>query len=550
MVNALVVRRNTQLTKAQKTLRAAQYVRMSTERQRYSIENQAAAIAAYAEAHNLSIVRTYRDEGESGLRLKNRAGLQQLLDDVQSDQADFGYILIYDVSRWGRFQDTDESAFYEFICKQAGIKVSYCAEQFDNDGSMVSSIVKNIKRVMAAEYSRELSVKVHAGACRMARMGFKSGGPTPYALQRVLVNEKSQTKELLKKGERKYIQTDHVRLQPGELREVTVVKWIFHRFLDVRSEKAIARELTQNDIPPCSGERWTGPRVGRILKNENYIGNIIYNRASKKLGGDRVRNDPTQWVRGEGYIEPIIEADVFLKAQKIISERRVDGLTEGEMLSRLRRTLKKEGHLSTRIIDKTVGLPSNHTYRAHFGDMRNVYRLIGYSLGRNFEYLDSRHIWHERLSQLQSQLTEKLRKAGGQVDNLADGMRFNDTINIYLRIAQLECPKRDHVAPSWLIQRRNLPDGWIVAIRLADRSKTVLDYLLAPTIRTDRNTIRFSEKRRTDLGIASFETPEALARSLIRRVSRSSRVSPAKLAGQKKRSKSGQAGAAIGRERR
>ena len=131
-------------------------------------------------------------------------GLIQLLDDVQSGRADFDQILVYDVSRWGRFQDADESAHYEFICKQAGIKVSYCAEQFDNDGSMVSSIVKNIKRVMAAEYSRELSVKVHAGACRMARMGFKSGGPTPYALQRVLVDEKSQLKEILKKGDRKY----------------------------------------------------------------------------------------------------------------------------------------------------------------------------------------------------------------------------------------------------------------------------------------------------------------------------------------------------------
>ena len=97
--NALVVRK-THLPKRQKTLHAAQYVRMSTDYQRYSIENQAAAIAAYAQLHDMSIVRTYRDEGESGLKLKNRAGLLQLLDDVQSDRADFDHILIYDVSRW------------------------------------------------------------------------------------------------------------------------------------------------------------------------------------------------------------------------------------------------------------------------------------------------------------------------------------------------------------------------------------------------------------------------------------------------------------------
>ncbi|MEO6246527.1 MAG: hypothetical protein ABIQ12_13930 [Opitutaceae bacterium] len=27
----------------------------------------------------------------------------------------------YDVSRWGRFQDADESGYYEYICKRAGI---------------------------------------------------------------------------------------------------------------------------------------------------------------------------------------------------------------------------------------------------------------------------------------------------------------------------------------------------------------------------------------------------------------------------------------------
>src|SRR5713226_4102167 len=109
MANALVVHKD-RLPQSQKILRAAQYVRMSTDYQRYSIENQAAVIAAYAQLHKLSIVRTYRDEGESGLALKNRPGLIRLLDDVRSDHADFDHILVYDVSRWGRFQDVDESA--------------------------------------------------------------------------------------------------------------------------------------------------------------------------------------------------------------------------------------------------------------------------------------------------------------------------------------------------------------------------------------------------------------------------------------------------------
>lgn len=93
---------------------AAQYVRLSTELQQYSTENQSAAIAQYAVLHGMDIVRSYSDFGKSGLTFKQRAGLQQLLDDVEGGKANFDVILVYDVSRWGRFQDVDESAYYEF----------------------------------------------------------------------------------------------------------------------------------------------------------------------------------------------------------------------------------------------------------------------------------------------------------------------------------------------------------------------------------------------------------------------------------------------------
>lgn len=157
--------------------RAAAYVRMSTEHQQYSTENQRDVIFAFAAARDLEIVKIYADEGKSGLRLEGRDQLKALLRDVESGQADYSVILVYDVSRWGRFQDPDESASYEIRCKQAGVRVLYCAEQFENDGSAVSSIIKNVKRTMAGEYSRELSVKVHAGQMRLIQLGVRQGGP-------------------------------------------------------------------------------------------------------------------------------------------------------------------------------------------------------------------------------------------------------------------------------------------------------------------------------------------------------------------------------------
>ena len=155
---------------------------MSTDHQQYSTENQADAIRQYAARHDMEIVKTYADAGKSGLSIDGRDALKQLLVDVQNGTADFSVILVYDISRWGRFQDADEAAHNEYLCRRAGIDVRYCAEPFENDGSFGSDIQKMLKRKMAGEYSRELSVKVFAGQCRLIEHGYRQGGPAGFGL--------------------------------------------------------------------------------------------------------------------------------------------------------------------------------------------------------------------------------------------------------------------------------------------------------------------------------------------------------------------------------
>src|ERR1700704_1440918 len=187
-------------------LPAAQYLRMSNERQEYSIENQSEAIAKYAEHHGFSVVQTYSDPALSGLLLRRRKGLQKLIQDVVQGLASYRAILVYDVSRWGRFQDADESAHYEFLCKSAGIPVHYCAETFVNDGTLPNMLLKALKRSMAGEYSRELGVKVFAGQRTVYLRGFRgSGGRPGYGLRRMLVSPEGKAKQLLAMGERKAI---------------------------------------------------------------------------------------------------------------------------------------------------------------------------------------------------------------------------------------------------------------------------------------------------------------------------------------------------------
>jgi DNA invertase Pin-like site-specific DNA recombinase len=58
-------------------------------------------------------------------------------------EAKFRRIIVLDVSRWGRFQDADEAAHYEFVCKRAGINVIYCAEEFNNEGTVSDYFAKH-----------------------------------------------------------------------------------------------------------------------------------------------------------------------------------------------------------------------------------------------------------------------------------------------------------------------------------------------------------------------------------------------------------------------
>jgi DNA invertase Pin-like site-specific DNA recombinase len=467
-----------------------------------------------------SIVRTYRDNGESGLKLKNRTGLLQLLDDVQSGQADFGHILVYDVSRWGRFQDTDESAHYEFVCKKAGLKVAYCAEEFDNDGTMLSSIVKNLKRVMAAEYSRELSMKVHAGALRFARMGFRTCGEVGYGLRRQLVNERWEPKAILQKGDRKYLMTDHVRVVAGPANEVAVVKWVFEEFLKGRFEWDIARELDRSRTATNTGRPWNGPLIGRMLRNECYVGDLIYNRYSKKLGEKRNCNPPAMWAKCEGCIEPIIQRDVFWRAQRIIKDRRIS-LSDEETFKRLRITLMKRGKLTTNIINETVGLPCAASLMQRFGSIRETYRLIGYISKRDCEYIEARKGWAAVNADLASELATEIQKRGGKTVLDGECLTIDGATNVSFRVARWRRDGLETYAPHWTIERkRRLPPGWIIAIRLADKNKDVRDYLLLRTSSVTKATLRFTENARKRHKVESFEKFPTLIRSFMRRFPR------------------------------
>jgi DNA invertase Pin-like site-specific DNA recombinase len=227
----------------------AQYLRMSTEHQQYSVSNQTGAIKDFCERRQFVVVQTYKDAGKSGLAIKDRPRLIQLLRDVVNKPV-FKAVIVYDVSRWGRFQDTDEAAHYEFICRSSGVPVYYCAEQFGEEFTVSNSILKGLKRVMAAEYSRELGEKCYRGQLRLVKAGFKCGGTAPYGLRRLLVSSTGEPKQILLDGQRKSLQEERVLLVPGTPEEIETVRKIFHWFVDKHWDmKMISAHLVAKRVP-------------------------------------------------------------------------------------------------------------------------------------------------------------------------------------------------------------------------------------------------------------------------------------------------------------
>lgn len=487
---------------------AAQYVRMSTHQQQYSIANQSATIQAYAESHGFEVVRTYADPGRSGMLVQRRPALKQLIQDVISGHAQFKAVLVYDVSRWGRFQDIDEPAHYEFLCKSSGVPVHYCAETFTNDNNLANAIMKALKRTMAGEYSRELGVKISAGLRRAASFGFKQGGPAVYGMRRMLVSQDGQRKQELKFGERKSLATDRVILVPGPVEEVQVVRDIYRMLVNENmSFRAISAELNRRGVESPGVGGWDFQKVQNIFKRPQYAGCHVFGRTSSRLYTPPIRMPASEWVVTPRAFKPLVDEAMFEQAQKVLKSRTFHKSDE-VLLSELRGLLAQEGRLSYRLVEQFIASPN--TFRYRFGGVRRAYNLIGYGSAKDFGSMDLRRrtqaLREELLHQIAAMFPNDVSivQRNGKWRSM---LRFRNRSTIAVLIARHRPPRIGHVnSVRWRIGPRpqELHQVTLLA-RLKEGNSDFLDYHVFPSlgrrkmfeIRDDdpylRNGIRLAE---------------------------------------------------------
>ena len=482
---------STQMKKT--TVDAATYVRMSTESQNYSTDHQRAKIRQYAIGAGLRIVREYADEGKSGLDIKGRAGLQSLISNVQSGLADFSTIVVYDVSRWGRFQDVDEAAYHEHTCRRAGISVVYCEEQFHNDGSPLGSLLKTIKRTMAAEYSRELSQKVFAAQCRFIEMGFKQGGHAGYGLRRLAMTVDGHPRRVLAYNEAKGAITDRVVLILGPDQEVSMVKRIYSLYLDSKlSEAAIARMLNAEGVSNEMSRPWTQTMVNSILTNAKYIGSLVFNRRSCKLSTLRKRNAPQEWIVNEGAIESIISPTIFKLAQdeRVRRNRRYDA---AELIVLLQECYRRHGNITSKIIAGDRAMPDPQLFIRMFGSLVLAYDAAALPRSPLKGFVDTKRFMLAFRQKLFAEAAGLADRAGVEVTrcDAPYTLVFNRKCTLRVEVVTRRNPVRGE--PNWKIIPREGIDFILIA-RFDPDAAILLDYYLVPAACLLNGAIYLKEK--------------------------------------------------------
>src|SRR5205085_196871 len=108
--------------------------------------------------------------------------------------------------------------------------------------------------------------------------------------------------------------------------------------------------LNDQGIAAVTGGGWTRTIVRQLLLSEVYIGTAVYNRRSSRLDHRSFAVPEDQWVRKPKAFQPLIDQATFNKAQSVRHNRRVNRLSDAELLDRLRQLLAEQGRLCSRMI--------------------------------------------------------------------------------------------------------------------------------------------------------------------------------------------------------
>lgn len=475
-------------------LKGAMYIRMSTELQVESPENQERQIRAYAATYGIEIVKAYADLGVSGMTAEKREQFQALLDDVEQSRNAYNIVLYLEESRWGRFVDSREADYHRMRLERKNVVCQSCDQPLTLASNIADRIITLLRDESASDYCRQLSEKVYNGQCNLIIKGYRQGGPAGFGLRRMLLDESGKPKQELAAGQRKSLQTERVILVPGPQAEQEIIRWMYDQFIAGLRENQIAEQLNTKGWKTDFGRPWTRGTVRGVLSNEKYIGNNLFNRRSGKLKSKTRNNPESEWIRKEGAFSPVIDAERFYIVQGIIKERNKK-LSDSELLERLKKLQSQRGRLSAIIIDESEGMPPSSLYSHRFGGLLRAYQLIGYMPERDFRYVEINRKLREIHSDVLAETLDKIETLCGRriaVDPETDLLELNH--NLFISIVISRCFRTSSGDFRWKIRfDAGLHPNITVAVRMNASNEKIHDYYILPFLEFGSHDLKLCE---------------------------------------------------------
>ncbi|MBC7853648.1 MAG: recombinase family protein [Pirellulaceae bacterium] len=233
------------------------YLRMSSDKQECSIDDQRKALTDYCAKHGYRIVREYIDEGISGWKGKERLGFQRLIADATARE--FVAVVCWDQSRFSRFSPV-EANYYWHILQQSEVRVETIKEGRLDLDSLGGWLTASISQHGKAEYVRSLAHDVARGQRRQRDAGYwLTVAPFGY-----------------RKPEGK-----NQRLILGPADEIATVRRVFALRREGYGHRTIARMLNQEGIKARRASGWGMRTIAFMLTRQTYIGDSAYGQSSR-----------------------------------------------------------------------------------------------------------------------------------------------------------------------------------------------------------------------------------------------------------------------------
>lgn len=285
-----------------KLIKSALYVRMSTDDQEASPEQQRESTEAYAAEHGYTITHRYEDLGVSGDRTDKRFGFQRMIADGTAGA--FNAILCWDQDRFGRF-DMIEAGRWIYPLRQAGIHLATVTDGRLDWESMAGRLVYSVKQEGKNQFLRDLSKNVTRGMNKLASQGKWVSGVPPFG----------------------YVVDEDQRLQLSAPEDVALVQSIFRRYIAGESLRQLSQWMSEAGITSPKGSRWTATGLAMMLKNERYLGYLVYNQrtCSKYKSADnptaKMKMKPRdEWLIVQNTHPPIVTQAEFNTVQELMTK--------------------------------------------------------------------------------------------------------------------------------------------------------------------------------------------------------------------------------------